>query len=378
MARHPRDPNDTSESDHVRAKTVVTSISRITERPAGNEACLVVIYGSELGKKYNLNAASMIIGRSSKCDIQIDQESISRNHSKIVNTGKSILVRDLGSTNGTYVNDEPVDEYVMRDGDLIKIGRTIFKFLTGGNIENAYHEEIYRLTTVDGLTQIFNKRYFLDTLEREVARAHRYRRPLSLVMFDIDHFKKVNDGYGHLAGDYVLKHLAQTVRAKIRREDCFARYGGEEFAIVLPEIDGGSCLPFAEKIRQIVEKTDFKFENVRIPVTISMGIATVDAELTEGAPSSSARTSACTRPRPAGATASAPDGLGGLGLRPRRPRPSASASASARLAGFGLGARRTWPEALGRRQPPLRAASNAIPRSGSVGRTWLFPARRLP
>jgi two-component system cell cycle response regulator len=283
VARHPRDPNDTSESDHVRAKTVVTSISRISERPVGNEACLVVIYGSELGKKYNLNAASLVIGRSSKCDIQIDQESISRNHSKIVNTGKSILVRDLGSTNGTYVNDEPVDEYILRDGDLIKIGRTIFKFLTGGNIENAYHEEIYRLTTIDGLTQIFNKRYFLDTLEREVARSHRYRRALSLVMFDIDHFKKVNDGYGHLAGDYVLKHLAQTVRAKIRREDCFARYGGEEFAIVLPEIDGGNCLPFAEKIREIVERTEFKFENARIPLTISMGIATVDPELADAA-----------------------------------------------------------------------------------------------
>ena len=188
MARTPRDPNDTSESDHVRAKTVVTSISRLSEKPSGKEACLVVIYGLELGKKYNLNSASLVIGRSSKCDIQIDQESISRNHSKIVNTGKSILIRDLGSTNGTYVNDEPVDEYVLRDGDLIKIGRTIFKFLTGGNIENAYHEEIYRLTTVDGLTQIFNKRYFMDTIEREVARAHRYRRPLSLVMFDIDHF----------------------------------------------------------------------------------------------------------------------------------------------------------------------------------------------
>ena len=171
----------------------------------------------------------------------------------------------------------------MRDGDFIKIGRTIFKFLTGGNIENAYHEEIYRLTTIDGLTQIFNKRYFLDTLEREVARSHRYRRALSLVMFDIDHFKKVNDGYGHLAGDYVLKHLAQTVRAKIRREDCFARYGGEEFAIVLPEIDNGNCLPFAEKIREIVEKTDFKFENARIPLTISMGIATVDPELGDAA-----------------------------------------------------------------------------------------------
>ncbi|HSZ81510.1 MAG TPA: GGDEF domain-containing protein [Polyangia bacterium] len=281
MPRHPRDPNDSSDSDHVRAKTVVTSISRISERPTGKEACLVVIYGSELGKKYNLNAPSLVIGRSSKCDIQIDQESISRNHTKIVNTGKSILIRDLGSTNGTYVNDEPIDEYVMRDGDLIKIGRTIFKFLTGGNIENAYHEEIYRLTTIDGLTQIFNKRYFLETLEREIARSHRYRRELSLVMFDIDHFKKVNDTFGHLAGDYVLKHLAQTVKTRIRREDCFARYGGEEFSIVLPEIDGLNSKPFAEKIRQLVEATDFKFENTSMPVTISMGVATLDMDSTD-------------------------------------------------------------------------------------------------
>jgi diguanylate cyclase (GGDEF)-like protein len=283
LPRHPRDPNDTSESDHVRAKTVVTSISRISERPSAKEACLVVIYGSELGKKYNLNAASLVIGRSSKCDIQIDQESISRNHSKILNTGKSILVRDLGSTNGTYVNDDPVDEYVLRDGDLIKIGRTIFKFLTGGNIENAYHEEIYRLTTIDGLTQIFNKRYFLENLEREIARSQRYRRSLSLVMFDIDHFKRINDSYGHLAGDYVLKMLASTVKSRIRREDLFARYGGEEFAIVLPEIDGDNSRAFAEKIRQIVEKQDFRFENTKIKVTISMGVASIDEELTDAA-----------------------------------------------------------------------------------------------
>ena len=243
----------------------------------------MVIYGSELGKKYNLNASSLVIGRSSKCDIQIDQESISRNHSKILNTGKSILVRDLGSTNGTYVNDEPIDEYVLRDGDLIKIGRTIFKFLTGGNIENAYHEEIYRLTTIDGLTQIFNKRYFLENLEREIARSQRYRRALSLVMFDIDHFKKINDSYGHLAGDYVLKLLASTVKSKIRREDLFARYGGEEFAIVLPEIDGENARAFAEKIRQIVEKQDFRFENARIRVTISMGVSSIDDEIADAA-----------------------------------------------------------------------------------------------
>jgi two-component system, cell cycle response regulator len=262
-------------NDKVRNKTVVTVISRIAEKPASKEACLVVIYGMDLGKKFNLDQPAIIIGRSSKSDIQVDQESVSRNHAKIINTGKTLIVRDLGSTNGTYVNDELIDEYVLRDGDFIKIGRTIFKFLSGNNIENSYHEEIYRLTTIDGLTQIYNKRYFLETLEREISRAHRYRRELSLIMFDIDFFKKINDTYGHLAGDYVLKQLASVIKARIRREDIMARYGGEEFAIVLPEIDSYNAVQFAEKIRKLVEKTLFKFEETKIPVTISVGVSSI-------------------------------------------------------------------------------------------------------
>ncbi len=265
-------------SDSARNKTVVTVISRISERPVGKEACLVVIYGLDLGKKYNLDKPSLIIGRSSKADIQIDQESVSRNHCKIINTGKTIMLRDLGSTNGTYVNDELIDEYVLRDGDLIKIGRSIFKFLSGNNIENAYHEEIYRLTTVDGLTQVYNKRYFLETLEREMGRAQRYRRDLSLIIFDIDHFKKINDTYGHLAGDHVLKHLALVIKSRIRREDILSRYGGEEFAIILPEIDSDNAVQFAEKIRKLIEKAVFKFEETEIPVTISIGVATYRGE----------------------------------------------------------------------------------------------------
>ncbi|MFH1130131.1 MAG: FHA domain-containing protein, partial [Pseudomonadota bacterium] len=130
----------------LRSKTVVTVISKIAERAgATKEACMVMIYGPELGKKYNLGSPSIIFGRSSKCDIQIDQESVSRSHCKVMNTGNSLIIRDLGSTNGTYVNDKSIDEHVLRDGDLIKIGRSIFKFLTGGNIEHAYHEGIYRL-----------------------------------------------------------------------------------------------------------------------------------------------------------------------------------------------------------------------------------------
>jgi len=268
-------------SDTARNKTVVTVISRISDRPVGKEACLVVIYGLDLGKKYNVDRPSIVLGRSSKADIQVDQESVSRNHCKLINTGKSIMLRDLGSTNGTYVNDELVDEYVLRDGDLIKIGRCIFKFLSGDNIENAYHEEIYRLTTIDGLTQVYNKRYFIETLEREIGRAQRYRRELSLIMFDIDDFKKINDTFGHLAGDHVLKQLASVIRSRIRREDILSRYGGEEFAIILPEIDNYNAMQFAEKIRSLVEMAGFKFEEADIPVTISIGVASIQQDLQE-------------------------------------------------------------------------------------------------
>jgi two-component system cell cycle response regulator len=266
-------------SDTGRNKTVVTAISKISDRPVAKEACLVVIYGLDLGKKYNLNRPQIVIGRSSKADIQIDQEAVSRNHCKIINTGKAILLRDMGSTNGTYINDELIDEYVLRDGDFIKVGRCIFKFLSGNNIENAYHEEIYRLTTIDGLTQIYNKRYFQETLEREIGRAQRYRRDLSLIMFDIDRFKQINDTYGHLAGDYVLKHLATVIKSRIRREDILARYGGEEFAIILPEIDHHNAMQFGDKIRRICERTPFKFEDTEIPVTVSVGVACLTTEL---------------------------------------------------------------------------------------------------
>ena len=269
--------DDTSTHD----KTVVTVIAPLKQAGAGgdDEACLVVIYGHELGKKYRLGDDGVIIGRSSKSDIRIDEESVSRNHCRIKRTGnKAITIRDLGSTNGTYVNDRQRDEVVLRDGDLVKVGRTIFKFLSGGNIENAYHEEIYRLMTVDGLTQVFNKRYFLESIEREISRSRRYGRDLSLIMFDIDHFKPINDSYGHLAGDAVLKQLCQVVHGKIRREDLLCRYGGEEFSILLPEIDNFNARLTAEKIRRLVERTDFTFEDTRIPVTISLGVATIQSE----------------------------------------------------------------------------------------------------
>lgn len=259
-----------------KTKTVITVISKISERPVLQDAALVVIHGLDLGRKVDLIKATVVIGRSSKCDLQIDQESVSRNHARISSNDGKVSVEDLESTNGTYVNDEVVAGKVqLRNGDLIKVGRTIFKFIAGGNIEAAYHDEVYRLSTVDGLTQAFNRRYFEDTLERELSRCARYGRALSLVMLDIDRFKSINDTHGHLAGDYVLRQVAATLKAKIRKEDILARYGGEEFAILLPEIDLKGATALAEKARKLVERHRFEFDKAVMPVTISAGVASI-------------------------------------------------------------------------------------------------------
>ena len=254
--------------------TVVTVISKPPKaKGSSREACLVVINGVDLGKKYSLAQHSTLIGRSSKVDIQVDEDSISRNHAVIENQGEDIVVRDLNSTNGTYVNDRPIQQHHLLDGDQVKIGRTIFKFLSGSNIEAAYHDEIYRLTTMDGLTQTHNKRHFLREMERELSRSLRYSRHLSLVMCDIDLFKTINDTYGHLAGDYVLRQFAKRIMDHIRRDDIFARYGGEEFALLLPEVDREQAVQLAEKLRRVIEAEPFFFDNVSIPVTVSMGVA---------------------------------------------------------------------------------------------------------
>ena len=256
--------------------TAITVISKISERAVSRAAALVLIHGEDLGRKFDLTSEQTLIGRTSKADIQVDQDSVSRNHAKIRVDGTRITIEDMGSTNGTIVNDEHIEDSLrLRNGDLVKIGRTIFKFIASNNIEAAYHDEIYRMTTVDGLTQVFNRRYFEDAIERELSRSRRYTRPLSLVLLDIDHFKKINDTYGHLAGDAVLKELALTVRARTRREDVFARFGGEEFALLLPEVDQKGAMLLAEKARKLVEKHSFMFDGEHIVVTMSAGVATM-------------------------------------------------------------------------------------------------------
>lgn len=261
-------------------KTRITKVQVVKPRVDSGEACLVLVYppGPDMGKRFPLQRNEVVLGRGSDCDIQVDRDSVSRRHARVFRNGEQWMVEDLGSTNGSYVNDVPVQRSILRDSDFLKIGAAIFKFLSGAGVEAAYHEEIYRMTIIDGLTGAHNKRSFLEFLEREIARCARHRRPLSLLMFDIDHFKSINDTHGHLTGDYVLKEMSKRLLGRIRREELLARYGGEEFAAVLPETDNAGAMIFGEQIRRLVADDPFEYEGDRFPVTISVGVATVEGE----------------------------------------------------------------------------------------------------
>ncbi|MCH2109506.1 MAG: GGDEF domain-containing protein, partial [Polyangiaceae bacterium] len=247
--------------------------------------CLVVIYTTEralLGKRFVLDSNILRIGRGPDNTIVLEGDSVSRRHSHLEKRpdGSWYAVDDR-STNGTYVNEDQVPgELKLQNGDRIKVGPTILKFLSGADAEAKYHEEIYRMTIIDGLTQIHNKRYLLEAIDRDVLRARRHERALAVLMFDIDHFKRINDTYGHLAGDHVLRELARVISERTRRDEVFARYGGEEFAILLPETSLEGAHQLGETLRRKVEGHRFVFQRELIPVTISMGAACLGANMT--------------------------------------------------------------------------------------------------
>ncbi len=254
--------------------TVVVQAKRAPEAEVDRgEAYLVMIHGDDLGKRFAIADRPIEVGRAGACDVTIDNESVSRKHARLWWAGEAYRVKDLGSTNGTYVNDVQVVERDLSDGDQVRIGRAIFKFMTGANVEASYHEEVYRLKTLDGLTQIYNKTHFNEAFERDATRVKRYGGELGLVLFDVDHFKHANDTYGHLAGDSILRELAQIVGQQVRKVDLFARVGGEEFAILAPELTIAGLKSMAEKVRAIVAVHVFRYDGEAISVTISLGVA---------------------------------------------------------------------------------------------------------
>jgi diguanylate cyclase (GGDEF)-like protein len=242
-----------------------------------DRAYLIVLAGTSVGEMYKIVAERTVIGRGQQADIQVVDEGISRRHAEIAHEGDRIYIRDLQSTNGTFCNGERITEHQLSDGDKIQVGSTtILKFTFHDSLDETFQRQMYESALRDGLTKIFNKKYFLDRLESEFAYAIRHATPLTLVMFDIDHFKRINDSLGHLAGDYALTTMAHVVSGTIRQEDVFARYGGEEFAVICRGIDLDGAMAFGERIRRCVDAQAFVYNGTDIKVTVSVGVASVN------------------------------------------------------------------------------------------------------
>lgn len=221
-----------------------------------------------------------IIGRDPNCDLTISERAVSRQHAKFDRTPSGFSVTDLGSTNGTWVNGIKVTIQQLRSGDRIRIGGRIFKYIATDQLEAHYHEAVYSMMTKDSLTQAWNKRYLLETLKRELKRRERTGRDLSLMVLDLDFFKKVNDTYGHLTGDELLRQTSDRLRKTLREEDILARFGGEEFCIVLTETSEAEARICAERCLKAISDKPFSTASGEIEATISIGIGVAKTTMT--------------------------------------------------------------------------------------------------
>ncbi len=251
----------------------------IVGREESHFGSLVMIHGSQMGFSFPLDKEEMVIGRSSECDIQIDDANVSRKHAKIRNQDNDFLVSDLQSTNGTFVNSRKVTEAALEDGDLLMISSTVLKFVSSASIENRFFDQMYSMLTTDYQTRIYNYRYLVHRLQEEFSRCVRYGRPLSLMIYDIDNFKAVNDSFGHPAGDLLLSKSTQLVSSHLRSDDVYARFGGDEFCILCPETTLDQMLNMAERIRSLMSAANFTFKDWKLDVSVSIGAAELTDDL---------------------------------------------------------------------------------------------------
>jgi len=271
--------NDNSDSQERTVMSSTNAIRGALKQADEAPPALVVLVGPTgfVGRQWLLNKADLTIGRSPDCDIYVDDKSLSRSHAKITLNGFDVSILDMNSTNKTAVNEQNLAAMIPRklqNHDKVKAGNVIFRYLEKGSIEVIANQQLIEKSQKDALTSAYSKGALLEKGPEVIKRSQTLGEPLSVITFDIDFFKKINDGYGHPGGDYVLRELGALLQAKlVRANDYFARYGGEEFVIILQATHLKTASEVADRIRQTVEAHAFIFENKKIPVTISIGVS---------------------------------------------------------------------------------------------------------
>jgi two-component system cell cycle response regulator len=251
-------------------------------RPEGPRTALRTVFtmlnGLNAGQVFTIEGGETTIGRGRDADVRIDDIGISRIHARVVRAedGRHLL-EDLQSTNGVFVNGQRVERVALVTGDRVQIGPAVLlRYALVDTEEAALARQLYETSTRDPLTSVYNRRYLTERLTAEVAYAHRHQTRLSVVLIDLDHFKRVNDDYGHLAGDAVLRSVSVAVQRQTRTEDVFARYGGEEFVVVVRGIEHKNVAIFAERLRRAVELLETPWNPSPLRVTVSLGVASLD------------------------------------------------------------------------------------------------------
>jgi two-component system, cell cycle response regulator len=285
IPRHPSfiDP-DWLDSETSVTRPTETSIEAHPTVAQRDRAILTVLTGLNAGQVFTIDSDETTIGRGREASVRIEDVGISRAHSRVVRTMEGqFVVDDLSSTNGTFVGGKKIERAELRTGDRIQVGpNVVFRFAILDEAEEKLAHQLYEASTKDGLTKVYNRKYFVERMAAEVAYSQRHKTALSNILFDLDHFKKVNDTHGHLAGDVVLRVVAAQVQKTIRTEDVLARYGGEEFAILVRGIPHANSARFAERVRKAVERVVIPWENVQLKATISIGVSSL-SELPETA-----------------------------------------------------------------------------------------------
>lgn len=268
------------DEDEFGGNTLVLSGHPRTDRPESRtRGLLTVLSGLDQGRVVSIEpGVALTLGRSPECGLFLPDQGLSRVHAQVTQHGQLFLVLDQGSRNGTFVNHTRIDgQRPLRDGDRISLGaETRLRFSLATSSEEAALKKTYEGATFDGLTGVFNRAQLERRLGVMVEASRRDRQPLALAMIDVDHFKRVNDTWGHLAGDEVLRVVAQRIRQGVRLNDLVGRYGGEEFVVALRGADTPTLAIRIDAIRKALSEQPIAAQGQSLRVTCSAGVASLD------------------------------------------------------------------------------------------------------